>query len=50
MSQNDLNSADLGECLRKETFREGEVRDDVCVMVGGMREGGVVFGRDLRAL
>ena len=50
MSQNDLNGVDLGESLRKETFGEGEVGDDVYVVVGGMEEGGVVFGGDLRAL
>ena len=50
MLQNDLNSADLGVSLRKETFGEGEVGDDIYVVVGGMGEGGVVFSRDLRVL
>ena len=50
MSQNDLNSTDLGESLRKETFREEEVRDDICIVVGGLEEGRVVFGGDLRVL
>ena len=50
MSQNDLNSADFGVSLRKKTFQEGEVRDDVYIVVGGMGEDRVVFSRDLRAL
>ena len=50
MLQNDLNGTDLGESLRKETFGEGKVGDNVCVVVGGIGEGRVVFGRDLRVL
>ena len=40
----------MGESLRKETFGEGEVEDNVCVIVGGIGEGRVVFGEDLRVL